>query len=280
MVTAAAALRSEPVLIRATGVGVEYGGRALLNGVDLDVVAGRITTFVGNNGAGKSTLLRLLIGLSEPSAGRIERCVSGGRLRIGYVPQHFAVDTNLPISVRRFIALAGKVRQQWAEAIAATGVESLLSQPLQSLSGGELRRVLLARALLRRPQLLALDEPAAGLDVRSQGALYRLIGELRDRYGCAVVVVSHDLNLVMAASDEVLCLEQGRVACRGAPHSVVEHPEYQKLFGAHLGPETAVFSHAHTDPHTQSSDLEDHKHHKHHEDHEDHEHCERDVDLR
>jgi len=234
-------------LIQAQGVAVAFGDRRVLDGVSLDIQPGRIATLVGNNGAGKSTLLRVLLGLTRPAAGTVRRAPG---LRIGYVPQQFAVDANLPITVRRFMALAGRVgARRWQEVVDDTGVASLLDQPLQALSGGETRRVLLARALLRRPGLLALDEPAAGLDGRSQGALYRLIGDLRDRYGCAVVVISHDLNLVMAASDEVLCLDQGRIACRGAPASVVEHPEYQRLFGPHLGPETAVFPH---DQHAQA----------------------------
>lgn len=229
--------------IRARGVSVSYANRRILDGVDIDVIGGRITTLVGNNGAGKSTLLRVLIGLVEPNKGEVQR---NKRMRIGYVPQHFGVDPSLPITARRFIALRGKVsRQRWREAIADTAVERVLDQPLQYLSGGEMRRVLLARAVLHQPAVLALDEPAAGLDASSQGALYRLIGSLRERYGCAVVVVSHDLNLVMAASDEVLCLEDGRAACRGTPASVVEHPEYRKLFGAHLGPDTGVFRHDH-----------------------------------
>ncbi len=232
-----------PALVRARGVAVRFGDRWVLEGVDLDVVPGRITTLVGNNGAGKSTLLRVLLGLTPPAAGSVER---SGDLRIGYVPQHFAVDPNLPITARRFMALSGRVdRRRWREVTADAEVDTLLDQPLQVLSGGEMRRVLLARALLQRPSMLALDEPAAGLDGRSQGALYRLIGSLRDRYGCAVVVISHDLNLVMAASDEVLCLEHGRIACRGAPASVMEHPEYHKLFGSHLGPDTGVFPHDH-----------------------------------
>lgn len=231
------------IWIKARGVCITYADRTILNGVDIDVCRAHITTLVGNNGAGKSTLLRVLIGLTEPGGGEVWRAQG---VRVGYVPQHFAVDASLPITARRFIALRGKVdRRRWQEAVADTGVEGLLEQPLQYLSGGEMRRVLLARALLHEPDVLALDEPAAGLDAGSQGALYRLIGDLRERYGCGVVVVSHDLNLVMAASDNVLCLQNGRVACRGAPASVVEHPEYRKLFGSHLGPDTAVFRHSH-----------------------------------
>ncbi|MFP4146547.1 MAG: ATP-binding cassette domain-containing protein [Halorhodospira sp.] len=230
-------------LVRVEGVAVAYGARRVLDGVSLDVQPAQILTLVGSNGAGKTTLLRVLIGLTHPVTGQVQRAPG---LRIGYVPQQFTVDAHLPMTVRRFMALSGRAApRRWQEVVADTGVAPLLEQPLQALSGGEMRRALLARALLQRPALLALDEPAAGLDERNQGALYRLIGELRERYGCAVVIISHDLNLVMAATDEVLCLRQGRIACRGAPASVMEHPEYQRLFGAHLGPDTAVFPHAH-----------------------------------
>ena len=241
---AAAESGSEPdVLVRAEKLRVVLGRRVVLHDIDLTIHEGRIVTLVGTNGAGKSTLLLALIGLTAPTAGWVER-VRG--LRVGYVPQHFRIDPSLPISVRRFLRLSGRsARRRWEEVVGDTGIGALLDSPMQGLSGGEMRRVLLARALLQRPRLLALDEPAAGLDGPSQSALYALIRTVRDRHGCAVVVVSHDLNLVMAASDEVLCLDGGRILCRGNPASVVAHPEYLSLFGSHLGPETAVFPHDH-----------------------------------
>lgn len=233
--------RGERPIVRAESVGIRLGPRWVLERVSLDVRAGEITTLVGNNGSGKTTLLLALLGLLAPHQGTIQR---DRRLRVGYVPQQFQADPNLPITVRRFLRLAAaEGSPQWREAVADTGVEGLLEAPMQGVSGGEMRRVLLARALLQRPSLLALDEPAAGLDGRSQGELYALIRRIRDRQGCAVVVVSHDLNLVMAASDQVLCLGEGRVLCCGEPATVVQHPEYRALFGAHLGPETAVFAH-------------------------------------
>lgn len=215
----------------------------MLRNVDLTLERERILTLVGPNGSGKTTLLRTLIGL-EGHEGALWRRPG---LRVGYVPQSFAVDRSLPLPVQRFLQLAasGWRDRGWRQAVADTGTAHLLRQPLQGLSGGELRRVLLARALARRPQLLALDEPAAGLDHSSQTELYRLIQELRDRYGFGVLIISHDLHLVMAASDDVICLGHGRICCRGAPTSVQENPEYQALFGRELGPATAVFPHAH-----------------------------------
>ena len=230
---------ADNLLLQGKGLLLRRGRRTLLRDVDVDLAAGEILTLVGPNGSGKTTLLRAMIGLDRCAGGELRRRPG---LRVGYVPQQFAVDRNLPLSVGRFLRLAG--RDGWQQAAEEVGVGDLLAQPIQELSGGELRRVLLARALSRRPQLLALDEPAAGLDHLSQSELYDSIQRLRDDRGLAVLIVSHDLHLVMAASDGVICLGYGRICCRGAPTSVQEHPEYLALFGRELGPGTAVYPHA------------------------------------
>ncbi len=233
----------DDTLVAAQRLTVTRGQQPVLCNVDVAVKAGQVVTLVGPNGSGKSTLVQVLTGLIRDHQGQVRR---RDGLRVGYVPQHFRIDRNLPITARRFMKLAPRGRHgNWDSAVADAGVAHLLERPMQGLSGGELRRVLLARALLSRPHLLALDEPAAGLDQRGQGELYRLIRHIRERYGCGVLVVSHDLNLVMAATDQVLCLSEGHILCRGAPESVRAHPEYLALFGSHLGPETAVFPHAH-----------------------------------
>lgn len=238
-----ATLPAGDVLIEARGISVRRGGQEILEHVDLALHRRHITTLVGSNGSGKTSLVQALVGLTPVCRGQLARQQG---LRAGYVPQHFQVDPNLPMDVQRFLRTAGRRgRAVWQSVIEDCGISPILHRPMQGLSGGEMRRVLMARALLRRPHLLVLDEPAAGLDSRSQGELYGLIRALRDRQGCAVLVVSHDLNLVMAASDQVLCLDQGRILCRGEPETVMRHPEYQALFGSHLGPETAVFAHRH-----------------------------------
>jgi zinc transport system ATP-binding protein len=232
---------SAEALLSARGVRYARGGRSLLNGVDLDLVRGELLTLVGPNGSGKSTLIKILCGVLRPDAGEIQRRPG---LRSGYVPQRFQVDDNLPLTVDRFLRLQQSAAPERLEpVIAATGIARLMTRPLQALSGGESRRVLLARALLRAPDLLFLDEPAAGLDVNGQAEIYDLIQAVRAQWGCGVLVVSHDLHLVMAASDQVICLNEGRISCRGGPASVREHPEYRALFGHQVAPGIGVYSH-------------------------------------
>jgi zinc transport system ATP-binding protein len=199
-------------------------------------------TLVGPNGAGKTTLLRILLGLQRPSAGSAWRRPG---LRIGYLPQRLAIDETLPLTVRRLLALAGPAGKERIDAaLAEVGAKPLASMPVQALSGGELQRVLLARALLREPDLLVLDEPVQGVDVTGQGELYALIRHIRDRRGCGVLLVSHDLHLVMAASDEVVCLNR-HVCCSGHPETVTRHPAYRALFGDAI----AVYAHHHDHVH-------------------------------
>ncbi|MEW6445465.1 MAG: ATP-binding cassette domain-containing protein [Pseudomonadota bacterium] len=215
-------------LIRAEGLTVEREGQRLLDGVGLSVEPGRIVTLVGPNGAGKTTLVRVLLGLMQPDAGRVERRPG---LVVGYVPQRFQAPPSLPMDVDAFLRLGGAstdVRRR--EVLHGLGAGYLQRRPLRALSGGEMQRVLLARALLRAPEMLVLDEPAQGLDVHGQQELYALIARLRDETGCGVLMISHDLHLVMAATDEVICLER-HVCCVGAPEAISRHPEYLRMFG-------------------------------------------------
>lgn len=214
-------------LIRATGVGVNRNGRQLLKNVDLHIEAGRILTLIGPNGAGKTTLVRSVLGLIKIDAGTIERSAD---LRIGYMPQKLHLDASLPLNVERFLLLGGKPRADLAEIQQLTGIQKLGNTPMQLLSGGETQRVLLARALLRDPQLLVLDEPVQGVDVSGQSALYALINEIRKLRNCGVLLVSHDLHLVMATTDTVVCLNQ-HVCCHGHPDKVTNDPAYLALFG-------------------------------------------------
>jgi len=238
-------------LIRAEGLAYRDGARKILDGVDIDIGAREIVTIVGPNGSGKTTLLRLLIGALRPSAGDIRTHRS---LVIGYTPQRLALDRSMPLTVDRFLALGGAASATRREKLLETvGVPCLGKAQLIDLSGGETQRVLLARALLRSPNLLVLDEPTQGLDQPGEAAFYRLIESVRNDSGCAVLMVSHDLHVVMSAADRVVCLN-GHICCQGAPTLVKDHPEYRRLFG--LGTEGALALYRHEHDH--------HHHHDHH----------------
>jgi zinc transport system ATP-binding protein len=237
-------MSTEPLIV-AEAVGYSAGGQELLRNIDFTVTPGRILTVIGPNGAGKTTLVKLALGLLRPDHGRIRR---RQRLRIGYMPQKLTLSESMPLRVERFLALAERERVKIHASAAETGVVHLLQRPMQALSGGELQRVLLARALLGSPQLLVLDEPVQGIDVNGQAEFYRLIVHLRDRLGCAVVMVSHDLHLVMAATDEVLCINR-HLCCSGHPDAVSQHPAYLDLFGAVDAKTLAIYTHHHDHEH-------------------------------
>ncbi|HEX6101804.1 MAG TPA: zinc ABC transporter ATP-binding protein ZnuC [Alphaproteobacteria bacterium] len=238
-------------LIAAEGVSLTLDGRPVLERVDLTVHAGEIVTLIGPNGAGKTSLVRVLLGLVRPDEGRILR---RPKLKIGYVPQQVDRDPVLPLEADRFLALAGPTtRTRRQAALEEVGAAHVARQPFHSLSGGELQRVLLARALLRDPDLLVLDEPVRGVDVGGQIALYDLIDGIRKRRGCGVLMVSHDLHLVMAATDQVVCLNT-HICCAGHPETVTRHPEYRALFGS-AAERLAVYVHHHDHAHALAGEV-------------------------
>jgi zinc transport system ATP-binding protein len=254
-----ALVHGEP-LIEGRGVSLKLGHRVILDGVDIDVMPGEIVTIIGPNGAGKSSLVRVLLGLQAVTSGRIQR---KNGLRIGYVPQRFPLTPNVPLDVRRLLSLT--LRPTPADidaALAETGIAHLQNAAVASLSGGELQRALLARALLRKPELLVLDEPVQAVDFIGETKLYELIAEIRRRHGCGILMVSHDLHMVMADSDRVVCLN-GHICCEGGPETVRHDPEFVKLFGPQAARVIAAYSHHHD--HDHESHGHDHSHdHKHH----------------
>lgn len=230
------------VLISATGLGLRFGSKQVLSGIDLSLRQGQILTLIGPNGAGKSSLVRLVLGLVRPTQGKL--WVKPG-IRIGYMPQRLRLDANLPLSARCFLGLATDDCAAIEQSAAELGVSHLLGRQMTALSGGETQRVLLARALVRRPELLVLDEPVQGVDVSGQVELYNFITQVRDRLGCAVLMISHDLHLVMAATDLVLCINQ-HLCCSGHPEAISQHPAFLRLLGpSALGKGLAVYSHEH-----------------------------------
>ena len=236
-------------LVAMRGVGVFRDGRWLVRGVDLTVSRGEIVTLIGPNGSGKSTTAKTAIGVMKPSEGRVERFAG---LRVGYVPQKLNIDWTLPLTVGRLMTLTGRFGpDEIAAALDAVGIAHLAKRSVQHLSGGEFQRALLARAMIRNPDLLILDEPVQGVDFSGEMALYDLIKDIRNRTGCGILLISHDLHIVMAETDTVICMN-GHVCCRGPPQAVAESAEYRSLFGARAAATLAVYSHHHD--HTHLSD--------------------------
>jgi zinc transport system ATP-binding protein len=234
------------VLFSARSIWLTRAGRAILQSVDLDLAEGEILTLIGPNGAGKTTLVRVLLGLEKPDRGTVWRKPG---LVVGYVPQRFAIDRAIPLTVARFIALGRRVADADARrALADVGADKLADRQLSELSGGELQRVVLARALVGSPGVLVLDEPARGIDYTGEAELYALIGRLRSERGFGMLLVSHDLHVVMAQSDRVICLNR-HVCCSGVPQSVAQHPEYARLFGTHVARALALYQHHHDHRH-------------------------------
>jgi len=233
-------------LIAIKNLSVNYGTRNVLHTVSLTVEPGEIVTIVGPNGSGKTSLLRAIIGATQPAAGRITRRPG---LRIGYVPQRLHIDPTLPITVERFMRLTDTVdRGNCVAALSTAGVSDLPKRQMSQLSGGQFQRVLLARALVNRPEILLLDEATQGLDQSGSAAFYRCIEGVRRDTGCAVLMISHELHVVMSASDRVICLN-GHICCEGTPAVVASAPEYQALFGAGTGGALALYRHNHDHNH-------------------------------
>lgn len=239
-------LKKSEALVTLDNAGVHRAGRWLVRGVAFSIDAGEIVTLIGPNGSGKSTTAKMALGVLKPDEGTIRRRPD---LNIAYVPQKLVVDWTLPLTVRRFMRLTGQVSMDEAgNAMAATGVSHLADAEVRTLSGGEFQRVMLARAIARKPDLLVLDEPVQGVDFTGEIALYDLIKRIRDEVHCGILLISHDLHVVMAATDRVICLN-GHVCCSGTPTVVASSPEYKALFGARAAPTLAVYEHHHDHSH-------------------------------
>lgn len=239
-------------LVSIRGLSVAYGASTVLRDVSMTLDAGEIVTIVGPNGSGKTSLLRAIIGAIEPVKGEIVRRPV---LRIGYVPQRLHIDQTLPVTVERFMRLTDRVpKAEFKAALQAAGVPELLKRQMSQLSGGQFQRVLLARALVNKPDLLLLDEASQGLDQAGSAAFYRQIEAVRADTGCAVLMISHELHVVMSASDRVICLN-GHICCEGTPEVVASAPEYRAHFGTGTGGALALYRHEHDHDHSYGNEA-------------------------
>jgi zinc transport system ATP-binding protein len=238
-------LKQNDTLVRLSGVGVSRGGRWLVRGVDFSVRPGEIVTLIGPNGSGKSTTAKLALGVLQASEGSISKRVG---LKTAYVPQKVSIDWTLPLRVEGLMRLTQNLsHSEMSNALESTGASHLAKREVRHLSGGEFQRVMLARALARKPDFLVLDEPAQGVDFAGEIALYSLIQKVRDETGCGILMVSHDLHMVMAATDHVICLN-GHMCCHGSPEAVATSSEYKQLFGDRAGA-LALYQHHHDHTH-------------------------------
>ncbi|MGI9286417.1 MAG: zinc ABC transporter ATP-binding protein ZnuC [Pseudomonadales bacterium] len=238
-------------LLELKKVSIALSGREIVRDVSFNVAAGQIVTLIGPNGAGKTTLVRAVLGLCDIRCGDIH---TRPGLRVGYMPQRLHINAHMPLPVLQFLQLGGAPREQVLTSLRETGIERLQAAAMQDVSGGELQRILLARALLRDPQLLVLDEPVQGVDLGGQTELYDLITKVRNEHGCGVLMVSHDLQLVMATTDTVICLNH-HVCCHGHPDHVSNDPAFIELFGAQYAQKLAVYHHHHDHDHDIHGDI-------------------------
>ena len=241
-------------LVRGRDLGIRREGRWLVRNVDLLVRRGEIVTLIGPNGSGKSTTAKMVLGLLEPDEGDLTLAQN---LRIGYVPQSLKISPTLPMTVQRLMSLTQSfARSEIVQSLEEVGAAHCLDRAVQRLSGGEFQRVLLARAIISTPDLLVLDEPVQGVDYGGEIALYELISTLRERLNCGILLISHDLHIVMAATDTVLCLN-GHVCCSGAPNLVANDPSYRALFGAKAAETLALYHHDHDHHHHSDGSIAD-----------------------
>lgn len=260
-------------IIKVTNAGVRREGRWLVRGVDMSIARGEIVTLIGPNGSGKSTTVKTALGILSPDEGTVWRAP---KLRVGYVPQKVAMDRSMPMSVSRLLALSARYsRDRIVETLERVGIPHLKDAQIHSLSGGEFQRALIARAMIGKPDLLVLDEPVQGVDFSGEVALYDLIGRIRDETGCGVLLISHDIHVVMARTDTVICLN-GHVCCSGTPEAVSASSEYSALFGPRAAETLAIYRHDHDHAHLPDGTVRDASGHLHFDHHAHGPHCSHD----
>ena len=239
------------ILVKLKNAGIRQNDKWLVQGVSLEVEKGKIVTLIGPNGSGKSTTAKIALGIYKKIEGNVEKFTD----KIGYVPQKISVDWTLPLRVHDFMVLTENLKdEEINKALTLTGVLNLKNKNLGNLSGGEFQRVLLARAISKKPELLVLDEPVQGVDFTGEIALYKLIKEISDRLNCGILLISHDLHTVMSATDHVVCLN-GHVCCSGSPIDVAKNNEYKALFGEQASQILSRYEHKHDHVHTNEGEI-------------------------
>jgi len=239
------------ILVKLNNAGFRQNNKWLVEGVSLKVEKGKIVTLIGPNGSGKSTTAKIALGIYKNIEGSVEKYTN----KVGYVPQKISIDWTLPLRVNDFMVLTEKINDdEINDALSLTGVMHLKNKNLGNLSGGEFQRVLLARAISKKPELLVLDEPVQGVDYTGEIALYKLIKKISDTLNCGILLISHDLHTVMTATDHVVCLN-GHVCCSGTPMDVAENNEYKTLFGEKASQILSVYEHKHDHIHSDDGDI-------------------------
>ena len=239
------------ILVKLNEVGIQQNKKWLVKGVSLQVERGKIVTLIGPNGSGKSTTAKIALGIYKNIEGQVEKFTNN----IGYVPQKISIDWTLPLRVKDFMLLTDSLKDDALdEALTLTGVKHLKDKNLGNLSGGEFQRVLLARAISKKPELLVLDEPVQGVDFTGEIALYELIKKISEKLNCGILLISHDLHTVMTATDHVVCLN-GHVCCSGSPKDVARNNEYKALFGEQASKTLSVYEHKHDHEHSNDGEI-------------------------
>ena len=243
--------KEKKTLLKLESVGFSKNNKWLVKGVSLEVKQGEIVTLIGPNGSGKSTTAKIALGIYKDIEGTVNKLTN----KIGYVPQKISIDWTLPIRVIDFMSLTEEpTEEQMNIALNLTGVEYLKNKSLSDLSSGEFQRVLIARAIAKQPDLLVLDEPVQGVDFKGEITLYELIKKISEELNCGILLISHDLHVVMAATDFVVCLN-GHVCCSGTPQVVAKNNEYKELFGDRASSILSLYEHKHDHTHSQDGTI-------------------------
>ena len=243
---------NQNILVKLKQAGFRINGKWLVKGVSLQIEKGKIVTLIGPNGSGKSTTAKIALGIYKKIDGEVEKYTN----KVGYVPQKISIDWTLPLRVNDFMVLTENLKDEAIdEALSLTGVIHLKDKNLGDLSGGEFQRVLLARAISKKPDLLVLDEPVQGVDFTGEIALYELIKKISDELNCGILLISHDIHFVMSSTDHVICLN-GHICCSGTPSTVTKNPAYIELFGEHSASALSLYKHHHDHSHGSDGSIE------------------------